>query len=214
MGISALIVEKGRSDLSFGTKEQKLGLRADPTRELVFKDCRLPKDNVLGQEGEAVKVFQAYGSVHLLGQASISAGIAQAVSENTIRYVKERTTAGPNTLASIENVQRNVADMAATTEVIKLLAYRAALVDPRQGPDPGMFVGAILGPEEAVRIAGKGIELHGGYGCTRDFPMERYFRDAKTLALQPTPDYVRINLGKMLLGVPMGAPPKGSGPPK
>ncbi len=77
-----------------------------------------------------------------------------------------------------------------------------------------MFFGGILGPELAMDVTSKAIKLHGGYGCTKDFPMGRYFRDAKTLSLQPTADFVRTNVGKILLGIPMGPPPKAGGPPK
>ena len=104
--------------------------------------------------------------------------------------------------------------MAAATETARLLAHRAALVEPKERPDPAMFFGGILGPELAIDVTGKAIKLHGGYGCTKDFPVGRYFRDAKTLSLQPSSDFVRANVGKILLGIPMGPPPKAGGPPK
>jgi len=211
--ISALIIEKDTPGFSFGTQEDKFGLRADPTRELVFEDCRLPKENLLGEEGNAMNIFQAFGSLHILSQAVICAGIAQAALDATIKYTKERTVAGPNTLANFESVQCTVTDMAAAVEAARLLAYRAALVEQKEGPDPAMFLGGILGPELAMDVTGKAIKLHGGYGCTKDYPVGRYFRDAKTLSLQPTSDFVRANVGKMLLGIPMGPPPKAEGPP-
>lgn len=214
MGISAFIIEKDRPGFSLGTKEDKFGLRADPTMELVFQDCSVSRENLLGEEGDAMKIAQVFGGLHFLGQAAISTGIAQAALESTIKYTKERTVVEPNSLANFEAVQSTITDMAAAVEAARLLAHRAALVQPGKGPDPAMFFGGIVGPELALDVTGKAIKLHGGYGCTRDFPVERYFRDAKTLSLHPSSDFIRINVGKMLLGIPLAALPKAGGPPK
>ena len=214
MGISAFIIEKDSPGFSFGTKEEKFGLRADPTMELVFRDCAVPKENLLAEEGGAMKIFQAFGGLHFLSQAAISTGIAQAALESTIKYTKERTVVEPSSLANFEAVQSTITDMAAAVEAARVLGLRAALVPPVKGPDPAMFFGGILGPELALDVTGKAIKLHGGYGCTKDFPVERYFRDAKTLSLHPSSDFVRINVGKMLLGIAPGPPPKAGGPTK
>ena len=214
MGISALIIEKDSRGFSLGTKEDKFGLRADPTMELVFRDCAVPKENLLGEEGGATKIFQAFGGLHFLSQAAISTGIAQAALESTIKYIKERKVVGPNSLANFEAVQSTITDMAVAVEASRVLAYRAALCHPGKKPDPVMFFGGILGPELALDVTGKAIKLHGGYGCTKDFPVERYFRDAKTLSLQPSSDSVRIKVGELLLGIAPGPPQKNGGPPK
>ncbi len=140
-GISALIIKKEIPGFSFGTQEDKFGLRADPTRELVFEDCRIPKENLLGEEGDAMKIFQAFGSMHILSQAAISTGLAQAALDATVRYTKERTVAGPNTLANFESVQSTVTDMAAATEAARLLAYRPPLLNQRKGQIPPCFLG-------------------------------------------------------------------------
>jgi alkylation response protein AidB-like acyl-CoA dehydrogenase len=116
----------------------------------------------------------------------------------------------PRTLANFENVQRTVADMAVAVEAARLLTYRAAL--PKEGPDPLIFLAAMFANEVAVDVTGEAVALHGGYGCTKDFSVGRYFRDAKTLSLQKTSDHVRAAAGKMLLSVPMG-PPSGVGSP-
>jgi alkylation response protein AidB-like acyl-CoA dehydrogenase len=214
MGISALIIEKDTPGFSFGTQEEKLGLRGDPTRELVFEDCRVPKTNLLGQEGDALKIFQALGALDMVGQAAISVGIAQAALDASVKYTKERIVVEPMTLANLESIQSTAADMVAAVEAARLLAYRAALLEPKEGPNPLIPMAAMFGTEVAIDVTGKGIKLHGGYGCTKDFPVGRYFRDAKTLSLQKSSDYVRLQAGKMLLGVPLGPPPKAGGPPR
>jgi butyryl-CoA dehydrogenase len=212
-GISVLIIEKDTPGFSFGTLEDKFGLRGDPTGELFFEDCRVPKENLVGQEGDGVKIFQAYGALDCVGQAAVTVGIAQAALDASVKYVKERAVVEPATLASFENVQRAIADMTVAVEAARLIAYRAALSEMKEGPDPLMFAAATFCNEAALDVAGKAVELHGGHGCTRDYPVGRYFRDAKTLSLQKTFDYVKTMIGKMLLGIPMGPPPGAGGPP-
>jgi butyryl-CoA dehydrogenase len=212
MGISVLIVEKDTPGFSFGTLEDKFGLRGDPTGELFFEDCRVPRENLLGQEGDGMKIFQASGALDCVGQAAVTAGIAQAALDASVKYVKERVVVEPMTLANFENVQRAIADMTVAVEAARLIAYRAAFPATREGPDPLMFLAAMFCNKVAIDVAGKAVELHGGHGCTRDFPVGRYFRDAKTLSLQKTSDFVRSQVGKMLLGIPMGPPPGAGGP--
>ena len=120
----------------------------------------------------------------------------------------------PRTLAHLENVQRAIADMTVTVEAARLIAYRAAFPAAKEGPDPLIPLAAMFCNKVAVEVSGKAVELHGGYGCTRDFPVGRYFRDAKALSLQKTSEYVRTMAGKMLLGIPMGPPPGAGGPPR
>ena len=214
MGISALIVEKDTPGFSLGTQEDKFGLRGDPTGELIFEDCRVPKENLLGQEGDGVKLFQALGALDCAGHAAVCVGIAQAALEASVNYTKERVVVEPMTLANFENVQRTIADMTVAVEAARLIAYRSVLPREGEGPDPFVFLAAMFGNEVAIDVAGKAVTLHGGYGCTKDFPVGRYFRDAKTLSLQKTSDFVRATVGKMLLGVPLGPPPGAGGPPK
>ena len=213
MGISTLIIEKGTPCFSFGKLEDKLGLRGDPTGELVFEDCRVPKENILGQEGDGMKTMQAIGAIGCAGQPPIAAGIARAALEASVSYTKERVVVKPNTLANLVTVQCTIADMATTVVAIKLLAYRGAF--PEGQPDPLIFMGVILSRQLAVDVTSKAVELHGGYVCIKGIPVERYFRDAKTLSLAPpTADFMRTAAGKMLLGIPMGPPPGAGGPPK
>ena len=213
MGISTLIIEKDTPGFSFGKLEDKLGLRADPTGELIFEDCRVPKENILGQEGDGMRILQAAGAMSCAAQPAIVAGIARAALEASVVYTKQRTVFGPNTLANFDAVQCTIADMAATVEALRLLSYRGAF--PEGQPDPLILMGAILSRQLAMDVTTKAVELHGGYGCTKGFAVERYFRDAKTLSLvPPTADFMRAAAGKMLLGIPMGPPPGAGGPPK
>jgi alkylation response protein AidB-like acyl-CoA dehydrogenase len=213
MGISALIIEKDTPGFSLGRREEKMGLRADPTAELILENCRVPKDNLLGQEGDGLKIASAAASLVCAGVAAISAGIAQAALDASVKYTKERTVVTPMTLANLDGVQSTVADMAAALEAARFLAYRAAFPEG-QGPDPIILLAAVFGTEAALDVTGKAIRLHGGYGCTKDYPVERYFRDAKVLSSHPATDFVRLNAGKMLLGIPLGPPPGAGGPPR
>ena len=214
MGLSALIVEKDTPGFSFGKLEDKFGLRGDPTGELFFEDCRVPKGNLLGQEGDAMKSIPAFGALTCAGHAAIAAGIARAALEASISYTKERVVVEPMTLANFDGVQSAIADMAVAVEAARLIAYRAVFPAAKEGPDPLTYLAAVFGAEVAIDVTGKAIRLHGGYGSTRDFPVGRYFRDAKTLSLHPTPDFLGLNSGKMLLGIPMGPPPGAGGPPR
>jgi len=213
MGISALIIEKDTPGFSFGRREEKLGLRADPTAELIFENCHVPKDNLQGQEGDGLKIASAFASLACAGIAAVSTGIAQAALDASVKYTKERTVVAPMTLANFDGVQCTIADMAAAVGAARFLACRAAFPE-RQGPDPLILLAAAFGTEAAIDVTGKAIRLHGGYGCTKDFPVERYFRDAKVLSSHPSTDFLRLNAGKMLLGIPLGPPPGAGGPPK
>jgi alkylation response protein AidB-like acyl-CoA dehydrogenase len=214
MGISALIFEKDNPGFSFGKLEEKFGLRGDPTGELLFEDCRVPKENLLGQEGDGGKIAGAYGSLACPGHCAIATGIARAALEASIRYSKERAVIEPMTLANLDGVQSIISDMAVAVEAARLIAYRGAFPEAKEGPDPLPLLAAVFGSEVAIDIAGKAIKLHGGYGCTKGLPLERYFRDAKTLSLHPSADFLKLNSGKMLLGIPMGPPPGAGGPPR
>ncbi len=207
MGISVLIVEKDTPGFTFGTKEKKLGLCGDVTGELVFEDCRIPKDNLIGQEGGGMKIISAFAGSVCGAHGAIYVGIAQAAMEATIKYTKERLVVEPMTLANVDDVQSTIADMAAAVEAARLLVYRTSFPKVKGAPDPMMFMSAAYCSDMAVDITGKAVRLHGGYGCTKDFPVERYFRDAKTLSLYPTSEFLRLTAGKMLLGIPLGPPP-------
>jgi len=212
MGISALLIEKDTPGFSLGKREEKLGLRGDPTAELIFEDCRVPRDNLLGQEGDGLKIGPAFASLACAGIAATATGIAQAALDASIKYTKQRVVVDPMTLANFDGVQCTIADMAASVGAARFIAYRAAFPETKERPDPLIFLAAAFGTEVAVDVSSKAIRLHGGYGCTKDFPVERYFRDAKVLSLHPATDFLRLTAGKMLLGIPLAPPPGASGP--
>jgi butyryl-CoA dehydrogenase len=207
-GFSTLIVEKDTPGFSFGTREDKFGLRGAPTGELVFDDCRIPKENLLGQAGNGLKIISALGAMDCISQAAVCVGIAQAALDASVKYAKERLVVESRTLAHFENAQCDIADMSVAVEAMRLLTYRAAL--SKEKPDPLIFLAAMFGNEMAMEITDKAVALHGGYGCTKDFSVGRYFRDAKTLSLQKTPEHVKAATGKMLLGI-SGPSPEAKG---
>lgn len=211
-GFSVLLMDRDTSGFSFGRREDKFGLRGDPTGELVFDACRVPRDALLGAEGDGFKVFQALGALDCIGHGAVCVGLARAALDASVGYLGQRTVIGETTLAGFENVQRAVADMAVAVEAARLITYRAALGDGAGGPDPLTLSAAMFGNQVALEVTGKAVELHGGYGCTSDFEVGRFYRDAKTISLQKTSDFVRSQIGKMLLGVPMGPPATGGKP--
>ena len=214
MGISALIIDKDTPGFSFGQRDDKLGLRGDSTGELSFDNCRVPKGNLLGREGDGMAIFQAEGALSCASQAAVFAGIAIAALDSTVKYVKERKIANQGTLANFENVQSTISDMTIKVEAAKLLAHRSGM-STGKGPDPIVMLVPTFCSEIAIDVTSEAIRLHGGYGCMKEFPVERYFRDARTLCQQKSLDYVKIQVGKMLLDVPLGpSPPKASDPPR
>lgn len=214
-GISAFIIEKDTPGFSIGTVENKLGLRGDPTAELVLENCRVPKENMLGQEGDMLKIAFAYGELDSAGQAATAVGLAQAALDATIKYVKERTVVAPVTLANIEVVQSTITEMTIAVESARYYNYSSVMPLEKPGMDPRSLNGAIYAKEMAIDVAGKAITLHGGYGCTTDFPLERFFRDAKTLSMTPpAKTMIKSLVGKILLDIPLAPPPKPGGAPK
>lgn len=215
MGMSLLIIEKDAPGFSIGTFENKMGLIGHQNGELIFDNCIVPKENLLGNEGDPLgKIIPAYGLLHSVGHAAISAGIARASLNAAIKYVKERKVITPMSLANFDGVQTMIAEMAIDTEAAELLAYRCAFSMVKDGPDPVMFMTPTKCNEIAKVVADKAITLHGGSGCTKDFPVERYYRDARTLTfVSAIWNYHRILVGRQLLGVPLGGPPPGAGGP-
>ncbi len=212
MGISGLLVEKGTPGFSFGKKEDKLGLRADVSRELIFEDCRVPAANLLADSilmpfsrEMSLTGMPAFGAVGL--------GLAEAALEAAMQYVKERAVAFGQNLANFDSVQCMVADMATMVEASRLLIYQAgSLPKDQQDLTPALMAG-IFAPEAALEVTSKALQLFGTYGYTTDFPLERYFRDARGLLLVAQPMEVRkLIMGRLKLGLPPMAPPGGAPP--
>ena len=178
-GITAFIVEKGTPGFRFGKKEDKLGIRASSTYELLFKDCRVPAANRLGQEGEGFKIAMWTLDGGRIGISAQAIGIAQAALDACLRYVDERQTFGKK-LSDHQAIAFMLAEMATDLEAARLLCWRAAsLKDAGQDHSEAASIAKLFASEMAMRTTTKAVQIHGGYGYTTDFPVERLMRDAK-----------------------------------
>lgn len=178
-GIAAFIVEKGTPGFSFGKKEKKMGIRSSATYELVFEDCRIPAENLLGQEGQGFKIAMTTLDFGRIGIASQALGIAQGAYEQAVKYAKERVQFG-KPLTALQNTQFKLADMATQIEAARLLVYQAAYVASQHKPVSKVAAMAKLhASETAMWVTTQAVQIFGGYGYTRDYPVERMMRDAK-----------------------------------
>jgi alkylation response protein AidB-like acyl-CoA dehydrogenase len=198
-GISAFIVEKGTPGFTFGKKEKKMGIRSSPTMELVFENCRIPHANMLGEEGQGFKVAMKTLDGGRIGIASQALGIAQGALDATISYVKERQQFN-KPLNAFQGVQFQLADMATQIEAARLLVYNAAY---RAGAglsySQESAMAKLFASETAMRVTTQAVQLHGGYGYTREFPVERMMRDAKiTEIYEGTSEIQRVVIGSAL----------------
>lgn len=206
LGISGLIVEKGTPGFSFGKKEEKLGLRGDVSRELFFEDCRVPRADLLA-EGIQPFMSRLTATIGMPGFGALAVGVARASLEAAIPYVKERPVAFGQKLANFDGVQCIIAEMTTLVEASRLLVLRAGAM-PEDGADmaTGLMSG-IFACEAALEVTSKALQLFGAYGYTSDFPIERYFRDARGLLLPTWPMEVRkLGLGRLKLGLPILSP--------
>ncbi|MGA3155837.1 MAG: acyl-CoA dehydrogenase [Streptosporangiaceae bacterium] len=182
-GISAFIVEKGTPGFSVGEAEHKLGIRASSTPPLYFSNCRIPKDALLGGEGNGFKIAMQTLDGGRIGIAGQALGIAQAALDASVAYAKERIQFG-KPIASLEAIQWMIADMATEVDASRLLVYRAAsFVDSGRPYGTEGAMAKLFASETASRVAGKAIQIHGGYGYTESYPVERHYRDAKITEL-------------------------------
>ena len=178
-GISAFIVEKGTPGFTFGKKEHKLGIRASATYELVFENCRIPKENLLGQEGMGFKLIMTTLDGGRIGIAAQAVGIAQGAYEAAINYSKIREQFG-QPISANQGIQWMLADMATKIEAARLLTYRAAWLKDNKLPySKEAAMAKVFASEAAMWITTKAVQIFGGYGYTREYPVERMMRDAK-----------------------------------
>ena len=181
---SAFIVEKGAPGFSFGTKEKKMGIRGSSTYELIFEDCRIPKENILGPQGKGFPIAMHTLDGGRIGIAAQALGIAEGALETTVAYVKERKQFG-RSIAAQQNTQFQLADMATKVEAAKSLVYKAALKKQEfaDGARVSYSVEAAMAKlyaaEVAMEVTTKAVQLHGGYGYIREYDVERMMRDAK-----------------------------------
>ncbi|MGP1514930.1 MAG: acyl-CoA dehydrogenase [Bacteroidales bacterium] len=178
-GISAFIIEKDFKGFSIGKKEKKLGIRGSATCELIFENCEVPKENLLGKEGKGFKIAMITLDGGRLGIASQALGIAQGAMDETVKYVKERKQFG-KTIGQFQNTQFQLADMETKINAARLLVRNAAYkVDMGLPHTKEASMAKLYAAEVAMEMTTKAIQLHGGYGYTREYPVERMFRDAK-----------------------------------
>ena len=182
--ISAFIVEKGTPGFTFGTKENKMGICGSSTYELIFTDCRIPKENLLGQKGKGFSIAMHTLDGGRIGIAAQALGIAAGALETTINYVKERKQFG-RSIAQFQNTQFQLADMATKVEAARLLVYKAARKkdEYQAGAKVSYSVEAAMAKlyaaEVAMEVTTKCVQLHGGYGYIKEYGVERMMRDAK-----------------------------------
>lgn len=178
-GISAFILEKDMDGFSIGKTEHKLGIKGSSTTELIFKDVMVPKENLLGAEGKGFMIAMSTLDGGRIGIAAQALGIAQGSLDEAVKYVKERKQFG-KPIAAFQNTQFTIADLQTKIDAARLLVYRAAyLKDTNQSYSTEAAMAKLFASEVAMETTTKAIQLHGGYGYTRDYPVERMFRDAK-----------------------------------
>jgi len=182
-GISAFVVEKGTPGFSVGKEEDKMGLRASDTVELIFEDCRVPAENLLGREGDGFVIAMASLDGGRIGIASQSVGVAQACLDASVSYAKERIQFNQS-ISRFQGIRWMIADMATQIEAARLLTFNAAAMKDRGE----IFTGAasmakVFASEMANKIAYQAIQIHGGYGYIKDFPVERYYRDVRVFTI-------------------------------
>ncbi|MCB2217028.1 acyl-CoA dehydrogenase [Desulfofustis glycolicus] len=199
-GISAFVVEKGTPGFSFGKKEKKMGIRSSPTMELVFTDCLVPADNLLGAEGEGFRVAMKTLDGGRIGIAAQALGIAQGALDLSIAYARERSQFG-NPIGSFQGVQFQLADMATQTEAARLLVYQAAYrASAGLSYSQASAMAKLMASETAMKVTTQAVQIFGGYGYTRDFPVERMMRDAKiTEIYEGTSEIQRLVIGSSLI---------------
>ena len=200
-GISAFIVEKGTPGFSAGKKEDKLGLRGSITSELIFEDCKIPKENLLGKEGEGFKVFMATLDGGRISIGALALGIAQGALDASVKFVKENKKSG-KPLKKSQSIQSMIAEMATEIEAARLLIYQAAMLKDNDMPYTkeaamGKYYASLIGMK-ATDIA---ITIHGMLGLTKEYPVERFMRDEKLMEIgEGTSEIQKIVIAREILG--------------
>ena len=200
-GISALVVEKDTPGLSFGAPEKKLGWNASPTAQVIFEDCRVPAANLVGGEGEGFKIAMAGLDGGRLNIGACSLGGAQRCLDEAIRYTKERQQFG-QPVAEFQNTQFTLADMATDLEAARARLYLAAAKVTANAPDKSRFsaMAKRLATDNGSAIVDAALQLHGGYGYLKDYPIERFWRDLRVHSiLEGTNQVMRMIVGRDLL---------------
>jgi butyryl-CoA dehydrogenase len=199
-GISAFIVERDTPGFTYGSLEKTMGMIGSDTSELVFEDCKIPKENLLAKEGMGFKIAMKALDGGRIGIAAQALGIAEAAMEESIKYSKEREQFG-RPIAKFQAVQWMIANMASEIEAARMLIYNAALKkDSGQNYSSEAAMAKLYASEVAMRATTKGLQIHGGYGYIKDYPIERFFRDAKVTEIyEGTSEIQRLVIASKLL---------------
>jgi len=200
-GITAFLVERGTPGFAVGKKEDKLGIRASSTCELILEDCRVPKENVLGEAGKGYKVAIETLNEGRIGIAAQMVGVARGALENTLRYAQERKQFG-KPIAEFQAIQFQLAGLATDVEAARLMAYNAArLKDARLPFLKEAAMAKYFCAQVAERVASECVEVYGGYGFTRDYPAEKFLRDSKIGKIYEGTSFMQLQtIAKIVLG--------------
>ncbi|WLR50746.1 acyl-CoA dehydrogenase [Bacillus tianshenii] len=198
-GVSAFIVESDFPGFSVGKKEKKLGIRSSPTTEIMFDNCRVPKENMLGELGEGFKIAMMTLDGGRNGIAAQAVGIAQGALDASVEYAKERVQFG-KPIALQQGIGFKLADMATTVEASRLLTYQAAWKESEGLPyGKESAMSKLFAGDTAMKVTTEAVQVFGGYGYTKDYPVERYMRDAKiTQIYEGTNEIQRLVISRML----------------
>jgi butyryl-CoA dehydrogenase len=198
-GTSAFIVEKDFEGFSVGKKEKKLGIRSSPTTEIVFEECKVPKENLLGKEGEGFKIAMMTLDGGRNGIAAQAVGIAQGALDASVDYAKEREQFG-KPIAANQGISFKIADMATSIEASRLLTYQAAWLESEGLPyGKESAMSKLMAGDTAMKVTTEAVQIFGGYGYTKDYPVERYMRDAKiTQIYEGTQEIQRLVISRMV----------------
>jgi alkylation response protein AidB-like acyl-CoA dehydrogenase len=199
-GLSAFLVEKGTPGFRAGKKENKLGLRASDTSELIFEDCEIPGENLLGQEGEGFVDSMRILDGGRISIAALSLGIGRGAFDAARRYVKERHQFG-KAISEFQGIQWKLADMATQLDAARLLTQRAAAMkDAGEKTTLESSMAKLMASEVAVRVCDEAVQLHGGYGFIKDYPVEKYYRDVKLCTIgEGTSEIQRLIIAREIL---------------
>jgi len=200
-GISAFVVEKGMPGFHVGKEEEKMGLRASDTAELIFEDCRVPRENLLGEEGDGFLIAMASLDGGRIGIASQSVGLGQACLDAAATYAKERIQFG-RPIAQFQGIRWMIADMATQIEAARQLTFHAAAMRDRgENFTAAASMAKVFASEMANQVAYQALQIHGGYGYIQEFPVERYYRDARVFTLyEGTSEIQRKVIANHVLG--------------
>lgn len=199
-GVTAFIVEKDTPGFSIGKKEQKLGIRSSPTTEIIFEDCRIPVENRLGEEGQGFKIAMMTLDGGRNGIAAQAVGIAQGALDAATAYAKERKQFG-KPIGKLQAIQFKLADMATQIEAARLLTYQAAWLESEGLPyGKASAMAKLYAGDIAMQVTTEAVQVFGGYGYTREYPVERFMRDAKiTQIYEGTNEIQRVVIANHLM---------------